>query len=168
MPTIQHYWVRKPRIPIKGVHRRTCLRVIDNQVGDGAWLVHNACGNGGSGGGSKPPVYSTVKVNNPDTPQNMVQVYNVNGQIYEFGTGHAYNKPHGGVYVQDYTGGLSAQEIESRIIDDLQIRISNGTTFQVSGKGTSDMFTVTINNVTLKYRVVQKPDGTITVGNYYQ
>ncbi|MCU0492728.1 MAG: hypothetical protein MUD01_14140 [Chloroflexaceae bacterium] len=94
----------------------------------------------------------------------------VDGTTFQFNTGHAYNRPHtgpGGVVTDLRTSGLTPDDIEPAIINDIDAFRSAGNTLPTAGSGVVTR-SVNINGVNVEYRVSQLPDGRVSITTYYQ
>ena len=116
-----------------------------------------------------PPRTYTTQSSGTDLIRNAT----TSGKSVQIKSGHGYNRPHtgpGGVTKDLRQSGLSMDDIENAILDDIDLLVAGGTNIPSPGtagfKGPLDR-TVTVSGEQIGYRVVERPDGTISVGTYF-
>jgi RHS repeat-associated protein len=92
-----------------------------------------------------------------------------NGSKLQIKSGHGYNRPHASGDLKDT--GLSMDEIDNGIINDLESKIKSNTSIPKVGsndfKGPEE-FSININGNKINYRAVQLKDGSYSVPTYFK
>ena len=87
---------------------------------------------------------------------------------FQFNTGHAYREHSSGPASHPNRAGTE-DEVETAIMNDIQQLISNGDTLpELRGPGSDPLSReVTLNDVTIKYKVGTTVDGVIKISDYW-
>jgi hypothetical protein len=104
---------------------------------------------------------------------NLIRATTAAGRVVQIKTGHAFYRAHkgpGGAVIDLRTSGLTPDEIETEIVQDIEKYLVSGGAFPQPGKagftGPASR-TVTVKGVALTYRAVQSPGGMIDVPTYF-
>jgi hypothetical protein len=102
----------------------------------------------------------------------LIRSTSVLGRTVRIKTGHGYHRPHklqSGQITDLRTSGLTPDQIESPIVQDIEAYLLSGGTIPKVGPAFKGPLarTVGISNIQVSYRTVESPGGIIDVPTYY-
>ena len=106
------------------------------------------------------------------TGTNLIRSTTVLGRIIQLKTGHGYHRPHklpSGRITDLRTSGLTPDQIEEAIVQDIETYLLGGGTVPKVGPAFKGPLTRTIgiSNIQVTYRTIESPGGIIDVPTYY-